>query len=46
MSRPKGVTNRSHSKEEKLALVKRNLSGEMATALARRYVITLSILEV
>ena len=35
MSRPKGGTNKSHSKEEKLALVKRNLSGEMATALAR-----------
>ena len=35
MSRPKGGTNRSHSKEEKLALVKRNLCGEMATALAR-----------
>ena len=35
MGRPKGGTNKSHSKEEKLALVKRNLSGEMATALAR-----------
>jgi len=33
--RPKGGTNKSHSKEEKLALVKRNLSGEMATALAK-----------
>lgn len=35
MGRPKGGTNKSHSKEEKLALVKRNLSGEMATELAR-----------
>ena len=35
MGRPKGGTNKSHSKEEKLALVKRNLSGELATALAR-----------
>lgn len=35
MGRPKGGTNKIHSKEEKLALVKRNLSGEMATALAR-----------
>lgn len=35
MGRPKGGTNKSHSKEEKLALVKRNLSGEMATALGR-----------
>lgn len=35
MSRPKGGVNKSHNKEEKLALVKRNLSGEMAAALAR-----------
>ncbi len=28
MGRPKGGTNKSHSKEEKLALVKRNLNGE------------------
>ena len=35
MGRPKGGTNKIHSKEEKLTLVKRNLSGEMATALAR-----------
>ena len=35
MGRPKGGTNKSHSKEEKLALVKRNLAGEMAAALAR-----------
>ncbi len=28
MGRPKGGTNTSHSKEEKLALVKRMLSGE------------------
>ena len=36
MGRPKGGTNKTHSKEEKLALVLRNLSGEMATALARK----------
>ena len=35
MGRPKGGTNRSHSKEEKLALVKRNLAGETTTALGR-----------
>ena len=35
MGRPKGGTNKTHSKEEKLALVLINLSGEMATALAR-----------
>ena len=35
MGRPKGGTNKSHSKEEKLELVKRNLAGEMATALER-----------
>ena len=35
MGRPKGGTNKSHSKEEKLAIVKRNLSGEMAKALSR-----------
>ena len=35
MSRPKGGTNVSHSKEEKLALVLRNLSGETAGALER-----------
>ena len=35
MGRPKGGTNKIHSKEEKLAFVKRNLSGEMAAALAR-----------
>ena len=33
--RPKGGTNRSHSKEEKLEIVKRNLSGEMTSHLAR-----------
>ena len=31
MGRPKGGINNNHSKEEKLALVKRNLSGEAAT---------------
>lgn len=35
MGRPKGGTNRSHSKEEKLALVKRNLAGETTCALSR-----------
>ena len=35
MGRPKGGTNTSHSKEEKLALVLRNLSGETARALER-----------
>ena len=35
MSRPKGGKNISHSKEEKLALVLRNLSGETARALER-----------
>lgn len=35
MGRPKGGTNKSHSKEEKLKLVRRNLSGETATSLAR-----------
>ena len=33
MGRPKGGTNKSHSKEEKLALVKRNLAGETLTSL-------------
>lgn len=35
MGRPKGGTNKSHSKEEKLALVKRNLAGETTCALSR-----------
>ncbi len=35
MGRPKGGTNRDHSKEEKLALVKRNLAGETAMSLER-----------
>ncbi len=35
MGRPKGGTNLSHSKEEKLVLVKRNLNGETALSLAR-----------
>ena len=33
MGRPKGGTNISHSKEEKLALVKRNIAGETAASL-------------
>ena len=35
MGRPKGGTNKSHSKDEKLALVLRNLSGETLTSLER-----------
>ena len=35
MGRPKGGTNINHSKEEKLALVKRNLAGERASDLER-----------
>ena len=35
MGRPKGGTNISHSKEEKLALVKRNLKGESILSLER-----------
>ena len=35
MGRPKGGRNKSHSKEEKLALVKRNLNGETTVSLER-----------
>ena len=35
MGRPKGGTNISHSKEEKLALVMRNLAGERASDLEK-----------
>ena len=35
MGRPKGGTNNNHSKEEKLALVKRNLEGETLTSIER-----------
>lgn len=35
MGRPKGGTNSSHSKEEKLALVKRNIEGQTAKELER-----------
>ena len=35
MGRPKGGTNKTHSKEEKLALVLRNLNGETLTSLER-----------
>ena len=35
MGRPKGGTNKSHSKEEKLAVVLRNLEGETLRALER-----------
>ena len=35
MGRPKGGTNTSHSKEEKLSLVLRNLNGETTKSLER-----------
>ena len=35
MGRPKGGKNNNHSKEEKLALVKRNLNGESLRSLER-----------
>lgn len=35
MGRPKGGTNNNHSKEEKMELVKRNLSGESAASIER-----------
>lgn len=35
MGRPKGGRNINHSKEEKLALVKRNLDGETAESLEK-----------
>ena len=35
MGRPKGGTNTTHSKDEKLELVKRNLAGETLLALER-----------
>ena len=35
MGRPKGGTNTSHSKEEKLALVLRNLKGETAAKIEK-----------
>ena len=35
MGRPKGGINVSHSKEEKLSLVLRNLNGETARSLER-----------
>ena len=35
MGSPKGGTNKSHSKEEKLALVLRNIAGETLTSLGR-----------
>ena len=35
MGRAKGGTNQSHSKEEKLSLVLRNLNGETARSLER-----------
>lgn len=35
MGRPKGGNNRTHSKEEKLTLVKRKLSGETTASLEK-----------
>ncbi len=35
MGRPKGGTNKTHSKEEKLVLVLRNLNGETTSSLER-----------
>lgn len=35
MGRPKGGTNKNHSKDEKLALVLRNLNGETIASLER-----------
>ena len=35
MGRPKGGRNNNHSKEEKLALVKRKIAGETAASLSR-----------
>lgn len=35
MGRPKGGTNKSHTKEEKLRIVQRNLAGEAALSLAK-----------
>ena len=35
MGRPKGGMNKHHTKDEKLTLVKRNLSGESALSLAK-----------
>ena len=35
MGRPKGGTNNNHSKEEKLALVKRNIEGETLKSIER-----------
>ena len=35
MGRPKGGTNKNHTKEEKLEIVKRNLAGEAALSLAK-----------
>lgn len=35
MGRPKGGLNTSHSKEEKLALVKRNITGEAASRIEK-----------
>lgn len=46
MGRPRGGTNRSHSKEEKLAIVKRNLTGEMTSHLARETGICESMIRV
>ena len=44
MGRPKGGKNKSHSKEEKLALVKRNLAGESVVKLERETGISNSLI--
>lgn len=44
MGRPKGGTNKFHSKEEKLALVLRNLAGETLLSLERETGISNSLI--
>ena len=44
MGRPKGGTNKTHSKEEKLALVLRNLAGETLLSLERETEISNSLI--
>lgn len=46
MGRPKGGTNKSHSKEEKLALVKRIVTGEMQSTISKETGISESQLSV
>ncbi len=44
MGRPKGGTNKSHSKEEKLTLVLRNLDGETLVSLEKETGISNSLI--